>query len=133
MTILEFPLAWRWTQPSHAVLPVNVLAQIRPLTRSEIALLDASATSEGGPTSSCSAEQSHIVSTWLRRVQPDVFARVIVRWNEELAVETTWEIFTNYWDDFCYPSSDNVMVTPITGTWQLAYHHYELFDFTVSS
>lgn len=29
--IRQFPLAWRWTQPTHAVLPNEVLQQLYPL------------------------------------------------------------------------------------------------------
>jgi len=46
------------------------------------------------------------VSPWLRRVQPDLHARVYVSLSKDLAIETSWEIFAEYWDDFCYPSWD---------------------------
>jgi len=46
-----------------------------------------------------------------------------------LAIETTWSIFTEYWDAFCYPSSDDVTVVPVTGSWRLVYYHYEQFEF----
>jgi hypothetical protein len=34
---------------------------------------------------------------------------------------------------FCYPSSDDVTVVPVSGAWQLIYHHYEQFDFVTGS
>src|SRR3712207_6991725 len=46
---------------------------------------------------------------------------VIVRWDESTAVRTTWEVFTRYWDDFCYPLSDDVAVFPDSGAWLLLY------------
>ena len=36
---------------------------------------------------------------------------VIVHWDNTTAVETTWEVFAHYWDDFCYPSSDDVDIS----------------------
>jgi len=131
MSIQDFPLAWRWTQPSHSVLPPEALTDIRPLSAAESAGLGTAAPS--GRKSAVSHAASDIdteeVSRWLRRVQPDLHARVYVRWTKELAVETSWDIFAEYWDDFCYPSSDDVTIVPVVGAWQLIYQHYEQFDF----
>lgn len=80
-----------------------------------------------------SASDSREVRRWLRRVQPDSHVRVYVSWSKDLAVEMSWNIFTEYWDDLCYPSSDDVTVVPVSGTWQLVYHHYEQFDFITRS
>ena len=54
---------------------------------------------------------------------------VIVSWQPDLGVRTTWHIFADYWDAFCYPSSDDVAVWPEGKQWVLAYYHYELFEF----
>ena len=130
MTIQEFPLAWRWTQSSHTVLPPDVLARIRPLSSAEAARVHQSSRHpHSGAADSCSAEEESRARIWLRRVQPELRAGVFVSWSEDLAVETSWDIFTEYWDDFCYPSSDDVMVVPVAGSWRLIYHHYEQFEF----
>ena len=130
MTIQEFPLAWRWTQPSHTVLPPDVLARIRPLSSAEAARVHQSSRHpHSGAADSCSAEEESRARIWLRRVQPELRAGVFVSWSEDLAVETSWDIFTEYWDDFCYPSSDDVTVVPVAGSWRLIYHHYEQFEF----
>jgi hypothetical protein len=133
MTIYEFPLAWRWTQPSHAVLPAEVLAQIHPLSAAEAALIDRRASRQRAPVVSCSTVKSELVTAWLRSVQPDLNARIYAAWSDQLAVATRWEVFTEYWDEFCYPSSDDVVVTPVSGTWHLVYHHFEQFDFSAGS
>ena len=130
MTIQDFPLAWRWTQSSHSVLPPDVLARIRPLSSAEAAQVHASSYfPHSGAADSCSAEDETSVRNWLRRVQPDLGARVFIGWSEDLAVETSWDIFTEYWSDFCYPSSDDVTIVPVAGSWRLIYHHYEQFEF----
>ena len=130
MTIQEFPLAWRWTQSSHTVLPPDVLARIRPLSSAEAARVhQSSRRPHSGAADSCPAEEESRTRIWLRRVQPELRAGVFVSWSEDLAVETSWDIFTEYWDDFCYPSSDDVTVVPVAGSWRLIYHHYEQFEF----
>jgi len=129
MTIQEFPLAWRWTQPSHAVLPPEVLHRIRPLTRSEAEKVCQVPVSGSASAVCHSASDSVDVRSWLRSVQPDLQASIYLSWDTDLGVETTWDIFSEFWDDFCYPSSDDVTIAPVTGDWCLLYHHYEQFDF----
>ncbi len=129
MTIEEFPLAWRWTQPSHSVLPAEVLADIRPLSAPEAASIRMVAPAGSASVVSHSASDSAEVCRWLRAVQPDSQVRVYVSWSKDWAVEMSWNIFTEYWDDFCYPSSDDVTVVPVSGAWHLLYHHYEQFDY----
>jgi len=114
------------------VLPPEVLALIRPLSPSEAARVGTSASAERAPLDSCSADGSVDVRSWLRRIQPNAWASVYMSWTKDLAIETSWAIFTEYWDDFCYPSSDDVTVAPVAGTWQVVYHHYEQFDFSSS-
>jgi hypothetical protein len=132
VNIQEFPLAWRWTQASYAVLPPEVLAQLRPLNPPEAIHVHKVAVAERQSGICCCTDDPDPAGarTWLRRVQPDLEAPVYVSWDEDLAVETTWSIFTEYWDDFCYPSSDDVTVIPVAGGWRLDYHHYKQFDFT---
>jgi len=135
MTIREFPLAWRWTQSTHALLPADVLAQLRPLSHAEVMQVHKtnSPVRKSGISRSTSDPDPAVARLWLRRVQPDLAAPVYVSWDEDLAIETTWSIFTEYWDDFCYPSSDDIAVVPVTGGWQLIYHHYEQFEFIAGS
>jgi hypothetical protein len=128
MTIQEFPLAWRWTQSSHAILPADVLARIRPLSQPDAALIYGRSSHQRAEDA-VSYPASDSTRSWLRNVQPDLATSVFVSWSEDLAVETTWEIFTEFWDDFCYPSSDDVSVIPVGGSWHLTYHHYEQFNF----
>jgi len=133
MTIQELPLAWRWTQTTHSVLPAGVLAEIRPLEPSEAANVRLGGSAAQTPSVTRVADHHAEVRSWLRDIQPDEEAAVYVVWRQDLAVETTWGIFTEYWDDFCYPSSDDVTISPVTGAWQLVYHHYEQFDFIAGS
>lgn len=135
MDILQHPLAWRWGQ-----LPVDVLAQMEALSADDaliwhiqsLLFLDPDCLSpkffevvrfqnEG---LACAE-----VGAWLRAQQPDLERRIQISWSEDLAVCTTWGIFTAYWDDFCYPSSDDVVIFPEAAEWVLLYHHTHEFQF----
>ena len=54
---------------------------------------------------------------------------IFISWSEDLGVETNWKIFSEYWADFCYPSSDDITVMPTTGRWRLMYYHWDQFDY----
>ena len=140
MTIREHPLAWRWTDPDHTVLPDEILSRMAPVDQCEAKRLsqrtrDLLAGSCLSPrvfptlnrqSTDCTFEAG---TAWLRQQQPDLSAPVVVSWRENLAIRTTWEIFTAHWDDFCYPSSDDVLVFPDSECWALLYFHEEEFQF----
>jgi uncharacterized protein len=138
-----FRLAWRWTDPHYTVLPPDVLADIRPLTDSRAHMYDAylrvrARSYEEGfmpagyklveqlDTSNAEAEQ---VRNWLAARIPDRSGRVVILWQPGEAVETSAEAFCRYWDDFCYPGSDDVDVLPLERDWVLVYWHEEVFFF----
>lgn len=140
MNIREFPLASRWTQVSHAVLPDHVLAQMHPVEAAEAISL--SQRSQAFADQEGLDERVFVVNTilskdlsqqagcrWLREQQADLNTNIVVLWDAATAIRTTWEIFTAYWDDFCYPSSDNVLVLPASGNWAFFFHHGEMFQF----
>lgn len=54
---------------------------------------------------------------------------VAVAWGPELAVTTAADVFCEFWNDFCYPAADDVIVMPETDVWMLMYHHEEEFLF----
>jgi hypothetical protein len=124
----SFPLAWRWTQATHSVFPAKVMAQITPIVQEQFEQLDEKML--GAPESiATNLISTEDVQQWLAHRPIDPETVVTVRWSRELAVVTTWSIFAEYWDDFCYPSSDDVDVVPVTRDWLLQYHHWEAFDF----
>lgn len=140
MTIRKHPLAWRWTDPKYALLPESVLAQMQPVDSDEAARLfthTPELAGADGPvpdsftitTVSAEALSQEAGCCWLRERQPDLSVRIIISWQRDTALRTTWEVFTAHWDDFCYPSSDDVCVWPESGEWVLQYHHYDEFQF----
>jgi len=125
-------------------MPAEVLAQIVPLTATEALQSNKESLTLYQPNQKLSAALYGTIATqrtdnippsegrtWLLNQQP-AEAPVVVSWQAELGVRTTWYIFADYWEAFCYPSSDDVTVWPEGKDWVLAYYHYELFEFAKS-
>lgn len=153
MNIREYPLAWRWTNPKYAEFPPDILAQISPLDSERAATvhdrwfpyfdrngevisrqfvqIDTCPTEGTWKGDGCSRDAPLIgqVTEWLRTREPDIGLPVTVSWLRDCAVRTTWEIFTQWWDDFCYASSDDVFIVPDVPRWLLAFHHEDWFSF----
>ena len=51
---------------------------------------------------------------------------LFISWNRRTCVYTTKEIFIKYWDDFCYPSSDDVTIISELTNWIYFYNHIEV-------
>lgn len=70
------------------------------------------------------------VRDWLRARPVSGDTAILVSWRfSGDAVIARWHIFCKYWDDFCYPSSDDVIIWPLSGAWALEYRHFEEFCF----
>jgi hypothetical protein len=48
---------------------------------------------------------------------------LFISWNRTTCVYTTKEIFIKYWDDFCYPSSDDITIISELTNWVYFYNH----------
>jgi hypothetical protein len=153
MDIRSFSLAWRWTDAKHAELPAEVLSQMVPLDATEAREIhdrwircfedfgdvfqNRFASVEICPTEGtwhgdvCGREQplKEVVRNWLREREQRLDIPVIISWEMELAISTSWGIFTEWWDDFCYPASDDAFVVPDGEKWFLAFHHEDWFTF----
>ncbi len=144
----SFSLTWRWTQETHSVLPPEVLAAIQPLTDAKAATLQEAAdrlhrqfvllddvTEQqivGRRTAFTHAAQEDgaRVRDWLRSRTIRADAPILIFWRfSGCAVVTRWQVFCDYWSDFCYPVSDDVIVWPLSGEWGLEYRHTEDLSF----
>jgi hypothetical protein len=137
----NFSLKWRWTDERWNKLPPASLTQINPLTAEkcrEIWEIQKQYLFPEGlgeeffekteMIRTDTAEESEI-SKWLASRMGDEQEAIIVLWNKKTAVKTTSKIFCNYWDDFCYPASDDVSISPLNLSWLLIHHHDEYFCF----
>lgn len=137
MDIRQHKLAWRWTDSRYAVLPEEVLNALLPVDDVEALSLHKRALSFLG-TDSLSLDFT--VSTtsnlagdaginWLVKEQPLSETEVVLSWGPTVALKTSWALFVGYWQEFCYPASDDLVVFPLAGNWVLLYHHEEEFHF----
>jgi hypothetical protein len=124
----DCPLAWRWERiPGTARLAIRPLREdvserLRPLAvrldpghGPDVVEIDA-------------ATSPATVSTALRALGVPSEAEVVAWWPWG-AVVVPWHVFAEYWDDFCYPSSDDLTVWPSDQQWSLGYDHDERFRF----
>src|SRR5258706_272380 len=111
MKVQEFPLAWRWTDSRHSVLSDAVLSQLQPLAAQDARLVFERALSfqrDSDITGSADVSDED-GCTWLRARHDGLSDIITIAWSAECALRTNWQVFTEYWSDFCYPSSDDVI------------------------
>ncbi|MFK8004397.1 MAG: hypothetical protein AB8H86_32825 [Polyangiales bacterium] len=135
----DFGLRDRWTEAKHTLLSASQLARIRPLNpsmtseawRFSLALRQPES-KDGRPADSLYAnieslnvEQGDVGTEWLQRRIGHEGSPIIVCWNAFWAVETDARLFAQYWDSFCYPSSDDVAIFPLHCEWLVTYWHEE--------
>jgi hypothetical protein len=135
----QFKLAWRWTNPKYAVLPADVLKQIRPLTGTsaqDIAKNGKVQWRRGDPSVGLRTASKgktfkadeHAAATFEKLPIKDQ-VEIFVFWNDDTAVITTWGVFAHYWDDFCYPGGEDMLIWSEGATWSLSYSHEEFFTY----
>lgn len=121
--------AWRWKDPKHSVLPDNALESVRALRRPVARLqfqpsleMDRWVRDNPGREIDTDANPEGAVAAWLSLAGfgSDL---VIASWSEDEAVYLPLLTFATYWSAFCYPSSDDVTVWPLTRLWAISYAH----------
>jgi len=134
MDIEDFALAWRWVDPLHAKLPNTALSSIYPLTVQKAEALS----SCGMPSTThfvsreVTDESREDTCRWLSSLSVSS-ENVLIVWSAELAVQLPWSVFCEFWDDFCYPASDDADVFTESELPILRWHHYEVFEFFVDN
>jgi hypothetical protein len=134
----ESALRWRWTDERHANLSDEERARIRPLRPEAASKVWRLSTASLGKELELDPSVYEDVERWPARTKNDsgFLARlpagrilVVVSWDRHTAVLTDSELFVQRWDDFCYPSSDDVTVIRLDESWLLHYWHWEAFLF----
>jgi hypothetical protein len=132
----EFALAYRFMDSSYAQLPEEALNKIQDLEAKDAKKIwqawvsvvhdhlcqmtdMAEFVGEGILMASFCLDSEEVKNSRdIFRSQINVAdnRKVFVSWSPQNAVETTWGVFVEYWDDFFYPSDDNnVVVFPLDG------------------
>lgn len=79
---------------------------------------------------SCKTEKSkQNFTTEFKQLTSDFEENIFVSWNHSTCVYTTRDIFLRYWDDFCYPSSDNLTIISEKTNWIFFFNHIEVGKF----
>jgi hypothetical protein len=136
----EFPLKWQWTDSRWNKLPTDALNAIQPFTDEkarEFLQYSLEFSDYTGLFESHFDNISRIdapadspeIYQQLLNLSPDKNQMVIVSWDHDHAVLVRWAVFCKYWDDFCYPASDDVTIWPLSEEWALMYLHHEEFVF----
>ena len=143
----QFPLKWRFTDPKYRVLPTIHLAQVKPLASADARRLwdlisksdlhkdipftegyfrDVDSTTIGD--SHGNNVEDNRVRKWLYERRIPFRQRVLLSYQPEWAIETTWKMLIKYWTDFYYPISDDLTVIDGTFNWALLFfHEHEVF------
>jgi hypothetical protein len=134
--LAEFPLLWRWTQTTHATLAPDALASIRPIRPDRAAtvceqvvrvpLVPARPDDRLVVTKQTDRQ---LVSQWLERRVREEEIDVILVWDQQTAALVGRGLFIDRWDDFWYPSSDDLSVLGADGRWRIEMHHDGTFEF----
>lgn len=139
----DFPLKWRFTDPKYVELSDAHLAQVRPLDEQSSRRLwdyigqsglhgsdpfragffrNLESVSTLHDEGDYAGEDSR-VRNWLYQCALPFEKRVLLSWQPDLAVETTWQLLVKYWSDFYYPTSDDLTVCDESLEWALLFHH----------
>ena len=138
----KFGLKWRFTEEKYNVLSDEVLSLIYPLSKNKAAEFYKYSSGFLGNAALIESEFIRIISfrivgnhepvkVWLNQKPIDPESEIIVSWDNSDCVITYWKIFCEYWDDFCYPSSDDILIWSSLDAWILYYCHEEIFQYGI--
>ena len=136
----EFSLKWRWDNENHCLLSNDELCQISPLSpissqqvwEKSLDFVDSKKDYElradlFDSIETIDATSDNDVERWLRtRMGKN---EIFVSWDRETAVITSSDVFIQHWNDFCYPSSDDVTIWPKDISWVIQYRHHEQYSY----
>ena len=107
--IEDFSLAWRWISAPHGDFSKETLHKLNPLSEDKASALIA-ATPINFPFGAkifYSTQGRELTHQWLKGLVNDSQTTIIC-WVQEAALTLPWRVFCDHWDDFCYPSSDDL-------------------------
>lgn len=136
----DFELSWRWEKTHNPVISDSEKAQIQPVSEIESKRLNKvidyfeiednlSNDFIESDWIIANSENDEKIKTFRNKLTSILNSwneNVIVTWNRTTTLKTTKEIFIKYWDDFCYPSSDDVTIISEETNWVMFYRHFEV-------
>lgn len=135
----KFGLRWRWDKLHCPEMSEQDRSRIRPLTSlkaeevwresqqlyhvvNDVVRPNATAIAQLNTAQKESVE----VRDWLDAAIPATEEAIYVSWGSNTSVETDRATFVTWWDTFCYPASDDVLIRPVSSTWAAFYWHEEV-------
>jgi hypothetical protein len=131
-----FPLLWRWSDENHMVFvpqDLNLIRPLKPETSLKLHNKLLRVDQQNGLNCNLTNNLQEIYSNddnddtiqdWLIKLPVTETELILLSWTPEIAILTTWKLFTGRWSDFWYPSSDDLTVTSVSMDWVLAISHY---------
>jgi len=127
-----FPLAWRWTDERYVKMDASDLALIRPLRTESAAVawqrirelpkaFGVAEVFEGAPPGG--DDHFATVRTWLEDHIHADSGDLLLLWSSDTAAVVSARLFARNWNDFWYPSSDDLDVVPVDERWMIRIHH----------
>ncbi|MEZ5691589.1 MAG: hypothetical protein R3D71_07990 [Rickettsiales bacterium] len=133
----NFSLSYRFTDNNFDILPKNHLSTIKPLPTSKAEEIHEYSKKfiDGKTLSSKNFSKTKLIKTdasdplKIGSILHSLFenSEIILSYDNKTALVTTYNTFYKYWDSFCYPSSDDIVIFPLDEEWVMAYFHYEEF------
>lgn len=147
----SFEELYRWTDEES--LPTQILTQFQPLTHEMASRLWSQVYDYSDELWSSAYKDTNVLSSTsdflsihhlettrknveqvaqkLAELSSVVDELIVVMWEPKIALITKWRIFANYWNEFCFPVRDDLIVCPLSGQWLLAYYHEDVFIFGI--
>jgi len=141
----EFSLGWRWDKNHNPEFTLNLLDQIIAFTDTESRRLNkvidyfemegnlVDGFEDKGWIMASSESDKHILDfrESFYSMTKGFDENLLVSWDRTTCVYTQKDTFAGYWDDFCFPSSDDITIVSELTNWILFYKHFETAQFWV--
>lgn len=139
----DFELSWRWDNIHNPDISLDEKRQIKPLSVQESKRInkvinffesESNLRNTFEPTDwiRASSETKNSIDKFANEFQQlthDFNENLFISWNRSTCIYTTKEIFIKFWDDFCYPSSDDITIISELTNWVYFYNHIEVGRF----
>lgn len=133
----DFSLRWRFADAMYGYVSPDFARRVRPLSPERAAALSIEARARCTAAEERTRDGVEIdankgpkhVRAQLRALPVPARTLVVVSWDQHTALVTDWEAFAAHWDDFCYPSSDDVTVWSPEASWTVCYWHFGVLLF----
>lgn len=139
----DFKLCWRWDEVHNPDITLEEKGQIIPLSVLESKRInkiidyfeiESNLYKDFKPTDWIRASSETKISidkfsNDFQKLTQDYKENLFITMNRSTCIYTTKEIFIRYWDDFCYPSSDDITIISELTNWVFFYNHIEVGRF----